>query len=132
MSPKDLEIYKKRNFSVNEFSKIFSDMLNTLDDAFYDNTNGFSKVVDNKDGTTAIKFNLSGFSKEDIELSEKNGTLSVKASKSLKDKKTFHDSSYHESFYIGDSEILGAEMNNGLLEVTIKKKDDTSRSIEIK
>ena len=96
-----------------------------------------------------IDIDLPGFDKENINLSLNNGYLDIKAEarkESHKDEeeKYVHRERFYStcsrSFYVGDNieeEDIEAEFKNGILKITIPKKEDVkklpeSKHIEIK
>ena len=89
------------------------------------------------DGSYEVDIDLPGFKKDEISAELKNGYLTISAAKGLdkdeKDKKTGnyirrerYAGSMSRSFYVGDDvaqEDIHAKFENGILELTIPKKD---------
>lgn len=93
-----------------------------------------------------IEMDIPGFNKDDISILVKNDYLTITAEKHNekkeedKDKKYIHQErsygKYQRSFYIGDiqTEDIDAEFKDGILKITIPKKEKTENKkyIEIK
>ena len=93
-----------------------------------------------------IEMDIPGFNKDDISILVKNDYLTITAEKHNekkeedKDKKYIHQErsygKYQRSFYIGDiqTEDIDAEFKDGMLKITIPKKEktDNKKYIEIK
>ena len=89
------------------------------------------------DGSYEVDIDLPGFKKDEISAELKNGYLTISAAKGLdkdeKDKKTGnyirrerYAGSMSRSFYVGDDvaqEDIHAKFENGILQLTIPKKD---------
>ena len=105
-------------------------------------------IIEKKD-KYILKMDLPGFSKEDINLSLKNGYLEVSAKvekeeKNDEEEKYLHRERFYgecqRSFYIGDDvnkENIDAEFKDGILFIEVPKKEEyenpnESRSIEIR
>lgn len=83
---------------------------------------------------SSFNVELPGFSKEDVEITVSNDYLTVKAEK--KDPNyTAKLNSITKSFKILNSvnlEDISAVMNNGLLTITLKQKENLIKKIEVK
>lgn len=98
-----------------------------------------------KDNVYHIEMDVAGFAKEDISIEAKNGYLTIKAEKNNETNE--EDSSknylrrervygkYERSFDLGDldQDKINAQFNNGVLEITVPKKEelDDRKVIEI-
>ena len=99
-----------------------------------------------KDGNYHIETEVPGFNKEDIKIEAKDDYLTITAEKNSdineedKDKNYIHRErrygKYQRSFYLGDldSDNIDAEFKNGILLITVPKKDNSSdkKYIEIR
>ena len=126
-----------RNFSLDD---IFD---NFLTDKSYSN---MKCDIYEKGGDYHIEMDIPGFDKNDISIETKDGYLIVTAEKNNendeedKEKKYIcHERTYgkyQRSFYIGDidTDKIEAEFTNGILKVTVPKKEKTvnKKLIEIK
>lgn len=99
-----------------------------------------------KNGIYNIEMDIPGYSKEDISLETKDGYLSIKAEKTneineenknknyIRRERTY--GKYERSFYLGDldEERIDAEFSNGVLKISIPKKQqvENKKVIEIK
>ena len=105
-------------------------------------------IIEKKD-KYILKMDLPGFSKEDINLSLKNGYLEVSAKvekeeKNDEEEKYLHRERFYgeceRSFYVGDDvnkENIEAEFKDGILFIEVPKKEEyenpnESRQIEIR
>ena len=93
-----------------------------------------------------LELDIPGFDKEDISIEVKDGYLKIKAEKNEstdekdEDKKYIRREriygKYERSFYIGDidEEKIDAEFKNGILKITVPKKEEkkSSKYIDIK
>jgi HSP20 family molecular chaperone IbpA len=83
-----------------------------------------------------VDVDLPGFKKEEIRLELENGTLTVHAAKNVEQEKTDkagklirqerYTGAMERSFYVGEAlteEDIGAKFENGVLSLTIPKKD---------
>ena len=90
-----------------------------------------------------VDVDLPGFEKENINLSLKNGYLDITAKSEqsknedeenyIRRERFFGECS--RSFYVGDDiteEDIDAEFKNGILKITIPKKEETNKTNEIK
>ena len=120
-----------------------------LDD-FFDNfvtsrdSNNMKCDIYEKDGDYHIEMDVPGFDKKDIQIESKNGYLTVTAEKKneeeeenknyIRRERTY--GKYERSFYLGDldSEAIEASFQNGILKITVPKKEaaDDKKVIEIK
>lgn len=118
-------------------SKLFYDSL--FDDI---NMKGMDSDIYLQDGVYHAEMDIPGFNKEDINIEIHKGTITVTASKELKedseDKKYIrHERRFNKlerSFYFGDidEEKIKAEFNNGTLHLTIPQKvEETKKQISI-
>ena len=93
-----------------------------------------------------LELDIPGFDKKDISIEVNNGYLTIKAEKNQsneekdKDKKYIRKErvygKYERSFYIGDidEEKINAEFKDGMLKITVPKKEEnkSSKYIDIK
>ena len=96
-----------------------------------------------KGGDYHIEMDVPGFDKKDISIHVDNGYLTITAEKQNEEKdeekkyirRERSYGKYERSFYLGDLETDGikAEFNNGMLKLTVPKKEvvDTKKKIEI-
>lgn len=96
-----------------------------------------------KGGDYHIEMDVPGFDKKDISINVDNGYLTITAEKQNEEKDEEKNyirrersyGKYERSFYLGDLETDGikAEFNNGMLKLTVPKKEvvDTKKKIEI-
>lgn len=97
-----------------------------------------------KDDIYHIEMDIPGFDKKDISIEAKNGYLTVTAEKNdehNEDNKNYirrerSYGKYERSFYLGDldSENVEAEFKDGMLKITVPKKEEVENKkvIEIK
>ena len=99
-----------------------------------------------KDGDYHIEMDVPGFDKSDIKIEAKKDSLTITAEKSSenndedKERNYVHRErtygKYQRSFYLQDldSEKIDAEFNNGVLKITVPKKEESEdkKFIEIK
>lgn len=99
-----------------------------------------------KDGDYHIVMDVPGFSKENISVEAKDGylTISAEAKKEINEEDKNKNyirrersyGKYERSFYLGDldQERIDAEFSNGVLKITIPKKEkvDNKKVIEIR
>ena len=106
-------------------------MFTNFDNSFLDEDYSYWRrgdVVSRKDNENTYEYSLelAGFSKKDVKLSFKNGMIKILAKKG--------ESVRSCSFYIpkdSDRDKIFAELKNGLLSITITKKEE-AKPIEIK
>ena len=120
-----------------------------LDDIFDDfvtskREQGLKCDIYEKEGVYHIEMDIPGFDKKDISIEVKDGYLVISASKEdnvNEDEKNYIRrervyGKYERSFYLGDldEERIEAEFANGVLKVTIPKKEkvENKKTIEIK
>ena len=120
-----------------------------LDDVFDDfvtskREQGLKCDIYEKEGVYHIEMDIPGFDKKDISMEVKDGYLVISASKEdnvNEDEKNYIRrervyGKYERSFYLGDldEERIEAEFANGVLKVTIPKKEkvENKKTIEIK
>lgn len=98
-----------------------------------------------KNGVYHIEMDVAGFAKEDISIEVKNGYLTIKAEKNSETNEEDSNKNYlrrervygkyERSFDLGDldQDKINAQFNNGVLEITVPKKEeiDDKRVIEI-
>lgn len=98
-----------------------------------------------KNGVYHIEMDVAGFAKEDISIEVKNGCLTIKAEKNSETNEEDSNKNYlrrervygkyERSFDLGDldQDKINAQFNNGVLEITVPKKEeiDDKRVIEI-
>lgn len=123
-----------RKFYLND---IFDDFITSKED-------NMKCDIYEKDGNYHIEMDVPGFNKENIKIEAKKDYLTITAEKSNdqeeKDKNYMHRErtygKYQRSFYLGDldSENIDAEFNNGVLKITVPKKnaEEGKKYIEIK
>lgn len=117
---------------------------NSILDDFMDEAKGVDMKCDvyEKDGIYHIEADAPGLDKKDIKVSYDDGYLKISASKEdSKDEETKNyikkERTYgliERQFYIGaiDQDSIKAEFNNGILQITVPKKEKTTKLIEIK
>lgn len=103
---------------------------------------GLKCDVYEKDNKYFIDMDVPGMDKKDIDISLKDGYLTIKAQKSNKndheDKKFIRRERFYmsqeRSFYLGsvNEDEIDARIDNGVLKLVVPKKDDNKKSIEIK
>lgn len=138
---------KGTNLSAQGFGNIF----NMIDDFFTDDFpirrslshDTFKIDVREEEKNYMVEAELPGVNKEDINISVDDGILTIavkhEENKEEKDKNYIHRerrySSMERRLMLGDADGAGikAKLNDGLLEITIPKreKQDTSKKIEI-
>ena len=96
-----------------------------------------------KDNKYYIEMEVPGFKKEDIDISLKEGYLTVKAEKKMSNEEKDEDKKYlrkernyirtERSFNLGniDEENIDASFENGVLKIEIPKAEENKRTIEI-
>ncbi len=96
-----------------------------------------------KDNKYYIEMEVPGFNKEDIDISLKDGNLTVKAEKKMSNEEKDDDKKYlrkersymrtERSFNLGnvDEENIDASFENGVLNIVIPKAEENKRTIEI-
>lgn len=96
-----------------------------------------------KDNKYFIEMEVPGFNKEDIDISLKEGYLTVKAEKKMSNEEKDEDKKYlrkernyiktERSFNLGniDEENIDASFENGVLKIEIPKVEENKRTIEI-
>lgn len=124
----------------NYFGDIFDDFMPTTREE------GMKCDIYEKDGDYHIEMDVPGFSKDEIKIEAKRDYLTITAEKKSEtsdesdDKNYIHRErsygKYQRSFYLGDldSEKINAEFNDGVLKITVPKKEenDDKKYIEIK
>lgn len=116
------------------------------DDSFFTKKqpNLMKTDIKEKNNSYVIEMDLPGFNKENINLSLNNGYLEISA-KTAKEEKNDEDEKYlrqeryygecSRSFYIGEDlteEDIDAEFKNGILKITIPKKEEQEKSSQTK
>ena len=96
-----------------------------------------------KDNKYYIEMEVPGFNKEDIDISLKEGYLTVKAEKKMSNEEKDENKKYlrkernyiktERSFNLGniDEENIDASFENGVLKIEIPKVEENKRTIEI-
>lgn len=98
-----------------------------------------------KDNVYHIEMDVAGFAKEDISIEAKNGYLTIRAEKNSETNEEDSNKNYlrrervygkyERSFDLGDldQDKINAQFNNGVLEITVPKKEeiDDRKVIEI-
>ncbi len=96
-----------------------------------------------KDNKYFIEMEVPGFNKEDIDISLKEGYLTVKAEKKMSNEEKDENKKYlrkernyiktERSFNLGniDEENIDASFENGVLKIEIPKVEENKRTIEI-
>ena len=96
-----------------------------------------------KDNKYYIEMEVPGFNKEDIDISLKEGYLTVKAEKKMSNEEKDENKKYlrkernyiktERSFNLGniDEENIDASFENGVLKIEIPKAEENKRTIEI-
>ena len=99
-----------------------------------------------KDGNYHIEMDVPGFDKKDISIEANDGYLTITAEKNSEDEEKNENKNYirrervygkvERSFYLGDldQDKIDAEFKNGILNIVVPKKEETSnkKRIEIK
>lgn len=99
-----------------------------------------------KDGNYYIEMDVPGFDKKDISIEANDGYLTITAEKNSEDEEKNENKNYirrervygkvERSFYLGDldQDKIDAEFKNGILNIVVPKKEETSnkKRIEIK
>lgn len=125
-------------------TKIF--MNDLLDDFMPSKEENMKCDIYEKDGNYHIEMDVPGFDKKDIKIEAKKDSIIISAEKSSetkdedKGKNYIHRErsygKYQRSFYLRDldSDNINAEFNNGVLKITVPKKDEeeAKKYIEIK
>lgn len=96
-----------------------------------------------KDDKYYIEMEVPGFNKEDIDISLKEGYLTIKAEKKMSNEEKDENKKYlrkernyiktERSFNLGniDEENIDASFENGVLKIEIPKVEENKRTIEI-
>ena len=96
-----------------------------------------------KDGNYHIEMDVPGFKKEDISIEVDDGYLTISAEKNYENNEEDGDrnyirrersyNSYKRSFYLGDldQDSIEAKFNDGMLNITVPKKELTSNKKKI-
>ena len=119
---------------------------NALDDLFEDEGAKMKCDIYEKDGDYHIEMDVPGFDKKEIKIEAKKDYLTITAEKSEEkddesdNKNYIHRErsygKYQRSFYLHDldSDKVNAEFNNGVLNITVPKKEEKEdkKYIEIK
>ena len=96
-----------------------------------------------KDNKYYIEMEVPGFNKEDIDISLKEGYLTIKAEKKMSNEEKDENKKYlrkernyiktERSFNLGniDEENIDASFENGVLKIEIPKVEENKRTIEI-
>lgn len=125
-----------RRFFMNDF---FDDFAPTKE-------NGMKCDIYEKDGDYHIEMDIPGFGKDEIKIEAKKDSLTITAEKNNeineddKERNYVHRErtygKYQRSFYLQDldSENIDAEFNNGVLKITVPKREENEdkKFIEIK
>lgn len=99
-----------------------------------------------KEGNYHIEMDVPGFDKKDISIEANDGYLTITAEKNSEDEEKNENKNYirrervygkvERSFYLGDldQDKIDAEFKNGILNIVVPKKEETSnkKRIEIK
>ena len=116
------------------------------DDSFFTKRqpNLMKTDIKEKNNSYVIEMDLPGFNKENINLSLNKGYLEVSA-KTVKEEKNDEDERYlrqeryygecSRSFYVGEElteQDIDAEFKNGILKITIPKKEEQEKSSPVK
>lgn len=117
-------------FKVNQMPKEFTKMNNMMKTDVKENENGYVLDVD-----------MPGFDKKDVNLSIKDGYLTISAEKKENDEEKGHKfirreryyGSCSRSFYVGDvkEQDVNAKLNNGILTISLPKDKKEDKHIEI-
>ncbi len=121
-------------------------MNDLLDDFMPSKEENMKCDIYEKDGNYHIEMDVPGFDKKDIKIEAKKDSIIISAEKSSetkdedKGKNYIHRErsygKYQRSFYLRDldSDNINAEFNNGVLKITVPKKDEeeVKKYIEIK
>lgn len=120
-----------RNYSLT--NTLFNDLFTNFDNSFFDGDHSYWRrqdtvLVKDTGNTYEYSMELAGFSKKDVEISFKDGIVKILAKKEENTKSC--------SFYIpkdADKDKIFAELKDGLLSITITKKEEVkAKQIKIK
>ena len=117
--------------------RLVDDFFSQLIDETESFGNSFSRLapveVNEQDNSTHISIELPGFDKKEIQIEYKNGYLLIEATKMNQENEVNNDQTYSEfakgtvkrSIYVGDInfEKTKAELGNGILSITLPKKE---------
>lgn len=124
------------------------DLMNRDFDDFFDmlpirRDNRMKCDIYEEDNKYFIEMEVPGFKKEDIDISLKEGTLTVKAEKKMSNEEKDENKKFlrkersymktERSFNLGnvDEENIDASFENGVLVIVIPKAEENKRTIEI-
>jgi len=120
-----------RNYSLT--NTLFNDLFTNFDNSFSDSDHSYWRrqdtvLVKDTGNTYEYSMELAGFSKKDVEISFKDGIVKILAKKQENTKSC--------SFYIpkdADKDKIFAELKDGLLSITVTKKEEVkAKQIKIK
>ena len=133
--------------------RLMPNYLDGVFDDFFTPTKGdeFSKMkcdIYEKDGVYTMEMDIPGFTRDDVKIEiDDNDYLTITAEKSSENNEEDNDKKYvrkeryygkyQRSFYVGDidKENIDASFENGILKVTMPKKEEeksSKRTIEVK
>lgn len=101
----------------------FDDVFNTIDDSPRFPHHNILKTADNE---YTVELAVAGFSDDDIEIELSNNVLSIRGKQEKDESKNYlHHGiatrSFHKTITVTDTvEVVGAELNNGILSVNLK------------
>ena len=132
------------SFGTREFENIFDGFFQNLSTAS-DSSNFVPKVnISEDDSNVRLTFELPGMEKGDIKVIVQDGILTVSGERKFEKKEEtdkyvrseIRAGSFSRSFTLSDTvnhETVSADYKNGLLEVSLAKKEETKpREIEVK
>lgn len=129
----------KRNSGLDLFDDIFNDDFFTKK-----NQRIMKSDIKENDKNYVIETDLPGYDKENISINLKSGYLEINAKVETNDENTDKDKYIHKErfygecsreFYVGDDiteEDISAEFKNGILKITIPKKENSEKQDPIK
>lgn len=128
--------------SLVRFGDLFRD-LNRYTENYPDSFSAsFSPQVDvvDKENNIEINIDLPGLTKNDVNITLENGVLTVSGKRSIERKELSYSERYYGSFERSwrvpnslDTTTTEAKMDNGVLTITLNKKEETkSKNIQIR
>jgi HSP20 family molecular chaperone IbpA len=112
-------------------------MFNTIFDEFYGLTKRINESLQtyHTDESTVCIMDLPGYNKENLKVELKEGVLSIEGKRSIKVdgiKDPIRNHSISRSYTIGnkfDEEKIKAEMNDGILMITLPLKSESKKTV---
>lgn len=135
-----MALLKLRNFYDNDFDLFDEFIRNTAENSLNAEGKSFPVDIHEQDKNFSIVAELSGVSDEDLEITLDDNILTIKAEKEVKNKdknycrKEINSGKMERKFKLPNSinkDDIEADLNNGLLEITLPKKENTYKKIDI-